>query len=493
MPFSYIETVASGATNVFSVPEYSKREHIQVLRDGVLLASGTDYTWLDAGNVQLTVTPSAGQKILRRRSTPASAMLATQQASLYNPQAANDADKQLLYLAQELEDAVEPLATLPTGGGDRAGKFLGFDASGLARMFSLAAGAGLDLQYNATTGLWTLTNIGVPNGGSGNMVGPASSVDRRIPLLSGTSGKLLIDSGIGMSAEGMPILPQNFGFRNRLINGGMVISQRFGANVQTLTPGALAFTLDRWAAQSIGGAMTVQRILGGGNSYAQLNGASGITSWTFSQPIESLMTNDLVNKTVTLSFTLWGTVAGSLNAIVYSPTAVDTWPGGSVISSSPVSYGVTPVRYSVTYNAGALAARGLLLSFSGGAFISGSLFITDVQLELGSAATPFERLPPGVDQLLSQRYYQAVAGGFAAYMVQNDAVFWTAPFGVSMRAPPVVVFSGYTTSHATVLLSATDISNNGMSVNLAAGASGAGSPSRHFAVGGRYTLSAELT
>jgi hypothetical protein len=60
-----------------------------------------------------------------------------------------------------------------------------------------------NLRYNAATSKWqysndgiTWTDIGSGGGGSGDVVGPASSVDNTIPRFDSTTGKLLQTSGI---------------------------------------------------------------------------------------------------------------------------------------------------------------------------------------------------------------------------------------------------------------------------------------------------------
>ncbi len=61
---------------------------------------------------------------------------------------------------------------------------------------SLLPGPGMSVAYDDATGKTTLAAIGVPGGGSGNVVGPASSVDQRIAVFNGATGRLLADGGV---------------------------------------------------------------------------------------------------------------------------------------------------------------------------------------------------------------------------------------------------------------------------------------------------------
>jgi hypothetical protein len=181
MPYAQIETIATGSTDTFSVPfEYASQSHVKVYLNGVLLAASSGYTWLDSGTIKLASVPSAGTKVLRKRETYQAGMLSVQSPSVYSHNDANNADKQLLLLAQELDDFAKA---------------------------AVLAGSGIDIQYDATKGVYTITNIGVPNGGSGNVVGPASSVNNRVAVFSGTTGKLIADSGVTMVGGSIGIGP----------------------------------------------------------------------------------------------------------------------------------------------------------------------------------------------------------------------------------------------------------------------------------------------
>jgi len=76
-----------------------------------------------------------------------------------------------------------------------------------------------------------------------------------------------------------------------------------------------------------------------------------------------------------------------------------------------------------------------------------TFYITGVQLEAGSVATPFERRPYGTELMLCQRYYQQI--GSVTGVASGSTVFTAAvQFFVPMRTTPTV--------SATAVLSATD-------------------------------------
>ena len=235
------------------------------------------------------------------------------------------------------------------------------------------------------------------------------------------------------------------GFRNRIINGAMVIDQRnAGASV---TPTGNAYTIDRWTAgMSQSSKFSVQRSTTAPTGFINSalitsTSAYSITStdrFAFSQFIEGLNCYDLgwgtaSAKTVTLSFqvrsSLTGTFGGAFqnNAsdrsypFTYTISAANTWETKTVtVTGDTTGTWLTnneigiQVRFSLgtgsTYSntAGAWVA-GDYRSATGATSVVGTngatLYITGVQLEVGSVATPFERRDYGRELMMCQRYY----------------------------------------------------------------------------------------
>ena len=313
-------------------------------------------------------------------------------------------------------------------------------------------------------------------------------------VLDGTSGidTPAIDAAAGnadlttLSVAGNEISAVNsLGFRNRIINGDMRIDQRNnGASVTITNTGALTYTLDRWAGfGSVASKFSVQQVSDAplgfvtslkATSLAATTVASG-DQYTLNQSVEGFNTSDLgwgtaSAQTVTLSFwvksSLTGTLGGSLQnqganrsyPFTYAISAANTWEQKTI-----TIVGDTSGTWSTDNTAGIRVYFGLGLgsTFSGtaGAWAAANfrsatgavsvvgtsgatLFITGVQLEAGSVATPFERRDYGRELIMCQRYYQKLEGlivsGYAGGGVSVYA-YYTLP--VEMRASPTLTIT----------------------------------------------------
>jgi hypothetical protein len=274
-----------------------------------------------------------------------------------------------------------------------------------------------------------------------------------------------------------------YGFRNRIINGDMRIDQRnAGASV---TPANAGYTLDRWffslsqasklTAQQDAGAVTLPA---GFNDYLGVTSSSAYTVgatelFLLRQAIEGFNTADLgwgtANaKTVTLSFwvrsSLTGTFGGSIfNSAAdrfypfsYTISSVNTWEQKSITIAGDTTgtWLVTNgIGVNVSFSLGTGSTRsGTAGSWGGTTFWSSTgatsvvgtngatFYITGVQFEVGSVATPFERRPYGMELALCQRYYQVIARGvvyFADATAQTSSnAFGVIRLPVTMRTTP---------------------------------------------------------
>jgi len=274
------------------------------------------------------------------------------------------------------------------------------------------------------------------------------------------------------------------GYKNRIINGAMVIDQRNAGASVTPANGANTYTVDRWAGYANQSSKyTVQQNAGsvtppaGFRNYlgATSSSAYSITSsdiFLLRQSIEGFNTADFnwgtANaSTVTLSFwvrsSLTGTFGGSINndsgnrfyPFSYTISAANTWEQKSVT----IAGDTTGTWY--TTNSG-----GLWLNFSLGTGSSNlqtagswtassaygatgqtnlvgtngaTFYITGVQLEKGSTATSFDYRPYGTELQLCQRYYWQGTGleaynGTAVTIALASSNFW----GQQMRAIPTI-------------------------------------------------------
>jgi hypothetical protein len=242
----------------------------------------------------------------------------------------------------------------------------------------------------------------------------------------------------------------SFANRNRIINGDMRIDQRnAGASV---TPTNGQYSLDRWKYYSSQTSkVSIQQNASSVTPPAGFKNYLGVTSlsaysvtasdyFTITQLVEGFNMADFGYgaagaSTVTLSFwvrsSLTGTFGGSLTNDVanyaypftYSISVANTWEQKSITITgatagtwqSTNAAGIQVLfalgagsTYSGT--AGAWVAAGFLPSATGATSVVGTngatFYITGVQLEAGSVATPFEHRQFGTEAFLCYRYFQ---------------------------------------------------------------------------------------
>ena len=347
---------------------------------------------------------------------------------------------------------------------------------------------------------------------------------------------IVLDGSNGITQAEQFNSDSTFGFKNRIINGAMVIDQRnAGASV---TPTSGQFAVDRWrfdvtqaskfTAQQNAGSVTpptgFSNYLGctSSSSYAVLTG----DFFGFKQVIEGFNTADLgwgtANaKTVTLSFQVYSSLTGTFGGSIYNsafnrsypfsysiPTA-NTWTSISVTIAGDTSgtwIGATngagmQVFFSLgtgaTYSgtAGAWTGSGLF-SATGATSVVGTsgatFYITGVQLEVGSTATSFDYRPYGTELQLCQRYFQVrnLSGDYAVIWTGDvttaNTYFYTEPFPVAMRAAPTgtMLVTNQDQFNAPIFARVT---NSGMVANALSIGTG---PRKYFQF--NYTVSAEL-
>jgi len=238
------------------------------------------------------------------------------------------------------------------------------------------------------------------------------------------------------------------GFRNRIINGDMRIDQRGG----TITVNNLAvfYGIDRFSGvgQSADGVFTMVQDTSAPSGFVNSLKVTVTTAdasigasqyYTVQQLIEGTNVSDLAwgtasAKTVTLSFwvrsSVTGTFGGSLrNAngdrsypFTYSISAANTWEQKSVtIAGDTTGTWLTTTGIGIRVNFGigtGSSGVGTAGAWAGANYysatgatnlistLSATWYITGVQLEVGSVATPFERRDYGRELIMCQRYYE---------------------------------------------------------------------------------------
>jgi hypothetical protein len=270
-------------------------------------------------------------------------------------------------------------------------------------------------------------------------------------ILDGSNGVTFNDASLQGAAASPYVL------KNRIINGAMVIDQRNNGASITPTLGG-QFCVDRWLADlTQASKFTVQQNAGSVTPPAGFTNYLGVTStsaysvlagdyFVLQQRIEGFNMADLAwgtanARTVTLSFwvrsSLTGTFGGALlndgnnqnYPFSYTISSANTWTQISITIQGPTSgtwlatngTGIkvvfslgTGTSYSLTPGTwtGSLA-----LSATGATSVVGTngatFYITGVQLEQNTSATPFERRLYNQELANCYRYYQQLNFGGA--------------------------------------------------------------------------------
>lgn len=267
-----------------------------------------------------------------------------------------------------------------------------------------------------------------------------------LQLTPDNSGAVTFESAGGASplafnVTGTVAMSSSF-MRNRIINGAMQIAQR---GTSFSSPASGSYTLDRWAITWSGAApATVAQIAGPtGYPYAiQITGGASNTATSLLQRIESFNIADLAGTTVTLSVTMQASSAQTVAWQVNYPNSVDNYTSTTLIANGTFSVTTTATRFTTQISLPSNAANGLSVSFlpnNGGAFTSGTLTITGVQLEAGSVATPFEFKSIGDTLVLCQRYYWVLLSIIPVQGYGNAAnIYNYTNFPVQMRTTPTM-------------------------------------------------------
>jgi hypothetical protein len=308
-------------------------------------------------------------------------------------------------------------------------------------------------------------------------------------VISGSDGVTFPDSTTQNTTD-------RYGFVNRIINGDMRIDQRNNGAAVTANG---AFPVDRFSVSNTSdGAFSAQQDTDAPNGFVNSTKITITTAdasltttqaLSFVHRIEGTNVSDLgwgsaSAQTITLSFwvksSLTGTFGGSLRnsaanrsyPFEYAISSANTWeqksvtiPGdttGTWLTTNGLGInvffglGVGPDRSGT---AGAWNSNNNL-SATGAVSVVGTngatFYITGVQLEAGSVATPFERRPYGTELSLCQRYCQNfVAGGpYQRYGTSlnysTTQGFVIVPVLVEMRTTPTLTTTGTSSNYAIV-------------------------------------------
>ncbi len=334
-----------------------------------------------------------------------------------------------------------------------------------------------------------------------------------VQVTSDNTGILELKTGTGSGTTAMTVgtgqnvtfaqaanLPNTFGFKNRIINGAMVIDQRnAGASVTITNTAAATYVVDRWFGYgSEASKFSMQQNAGSVTPPAGFTNYLGVTSlsaysivagsiYVLGQNIEGFNAADLAwgtasAQTVTLSFWVRSSLTGTFGGVLrnsadtrsypftYTISSANTWeqktitvPGdttGTWLTNNGIGIRVSwglGVGSTFSGTAGTWAGSNFQ-SATGAVSVVGTngatFYITGVQLEKGSTATSFDYRPYGTELQLCQRYYYRVSTGTTSGFLSSSGQWYSSTAGgvittfpVTMRTRPTALEQSGTANH----------------------------------------------
>jgi hypothetical protein len=250
--------------------------------------------------------------------------------------------------------------------------------------------------------------------------------------------------------------------RNLIINGAMQVAQR---GVSFSSNNSIDYTVDRWAIFSNGVSTTTQESFAAGQTdvpnepvkYLKWNISTYASGDNLFQRVEDVRTG--AGQAVTLSF-----YAKADSSITNRPRLIQNFgSGGSsevVTATSTNALTTSWQKFTITATLPSISGKTIgsssYLELEALRFtdtFTGGVYIANVQLELGSTATPFEQRSFGDELARCQRYYyntyvtaqssgSADSGLQAGTFNAGDRYNVDNCFAVEMRAQPTVIYYG---------------------------------------------------
>lgn len=266
-------------------------------------------------------------------------------------------------------------------------------------------------------------------------------------ILKNGSAVISFDANNNATFSGNVAPSVNPTMRNRIINGAMVIDQRNAGASVTITANP-QYTLDRWfAGVTNASKISVQQSSTAPSGFTKSMLVTSLAATTpaagdvyyMQQSIEGFNVADLdfglsTAKTITISFWVRSSLTGTFGAVLLNAGSNRSYPFNYTISSANTWTQITQTITGDTTGTWATDnTTGFQLRFGLGAGstyqgVAGSwgttnavttttatnvvgtngatFYITGVQLEVGSVATPFEQRLYGTELALCQRYYE---------------------------------------------------------------------------------------
>ena len=292
-------------------------------------------------------------------------------------------------------------------------------------------------------------------------------------------------SNAGISVSGSTISPFG-GMRNRIINGAMVIDQRnsgatgtasqitvdrwwylgsqvskgtWGQNLNSVTPPAGFSKYLGWqtgaSAYSLAAAdyFCFYQVIEGNNFYDLDFGKSTAKTLTLSFWVRSSLTgqfggcldNNDESRVFPFSYTINSANTWEYKTITIPGDITGTWAGATNAAAGFVLFSLG-VGSNQTGPSGAWTSASTYINSTGSTSVVGSAnatwYVTGVQLEAGSTASPFEFRQYGTELALCQRYFQKNTSGDIPFGAQAVTSYMWWAFPVRMRAAPTFTDGG---------------------------------------------------
>ena len=304
--------------------------------------------------------------------------------------------------------------------------------------------------------------------------------------MSDLSVNSILDASGGATTtiNGFTPTVSNMSGRNKIINGDMRIDQR---NAGAAVTGSDNYYLDRFLAGNgtgTGAIQTQQSTLGNAKSIktTATTAVTTLASGSYVRGVETRLEAqnifDLNSKAFTISFKVETNWTGNLAVRIRANQASRSY----VVDAAVVS-GVNAISTTIQFEAGSLTANdssqgiALTIGFNNeatyqtattGSWIAGDFYcstsstqwakttgnfinVTEVQLEEGSVATPFERRQYGQELALCQRYCEIVKmTGMTGTVGEGALLGMAQPYKVSKRATPSVTITNATATNYNV-------------------------------------------
>jgi hypothetical protein len=325
--------------------------------------------------------------------------------------------------------------------------------------------------------------VPTPLGGTINITTPNTILSQKGGLIVGTGGGSVaqltpdVDGTtlVANSASATGVAWTAYGSPNFVINGGFDIWQRGTAVASIGSNNNIHYLADRWCSNGYQDTRMQRIALGYQNAnlnsqYAMRNSSSTTAQISFgtrirsSQKIESVNSYLLAGKTVTVSYwvkfsaaTISSSTATPYNnwgsTLDYYTTTTDA-NHDTVLPDSQSVFTLTNGTFPTTWTKVSYTATiptgvnnvGISFGFDGlGSTASADTAYYDlaqVQLEIGSVATPFRRTGGTLQGELAacQRYYWSLSGNIQqSASVSGNSVATNFAFPVQMRAIPTVI------------------------------------------------------